>query len=63
MPSCITCGQHYKISKEYSDAFECVDCAEVIQQDFNDSYSDKDSIEYDLFHEGCSRTLPKFYED
>lgn len=62
MPSCISCGQHYKISKEYSDPFECQNCSCVIEGD-NENYSYKDTIEYDLFHEGCSRTLPKFYEE
>jgi len=63
MPSCISCGSHYKISKDYDDPLECTNCVETLFDNSSLDNSQEDNLEYDLFHEGCSRTLPKFYDE
>ncbi len=63
MPTCITCGVHYKLSREYNDVVECQACSSVIvyedlQQEKEESFTQQD----EELGEGCYRTMPKYYE-
>lgn len=63
MPTCVSCGQHYKLSKDYNDALECEDCSCVINEDFFDVDDPMEVTQEELvIGDGCYRALVKRYD-
>lgn len=61
MPICISCGSHYKTTKEFNDPLECEDCAGVVEDNY-DEYPDDISIEEISLGDGCTRKLPVYVD-
>ena len=62
MPTCVSCGQHYKLSKDYNDVLECEDCSCVINEDlFEDDPLEVTQDEL-VIGDGCYRAVVKRYD-
>ena len=61
---CISCGEHYKLTKDYNDPLECESCVGTLD-DLSygeEDYTEEVTTDNEVIGEGCYRSLVVRYD-